>query len=69
MLATTATASATRDIQRSAPRDNNSTLMAEICSRASRTRADKAAPARTASAAAAGTYSVGVRPSIRGSTT
>ena len=51
MLATTATASATRATQPSAPRDNSSMLMAEISSKASRTRADTAAPARTASAA------------------
>ena len=55
MFATTATASATRATQRSSPRDNNSTLIAEISSNAARTWAEIAAPARTASAAAAGT--------------
>ena len=69
MLAITATASATTAIYRSSPRDNSSTLIAEISSSASRTRAETAAPARTASAAAAGTYTVRVRPSTRGSTT
>ena len=69
MLATTATASATRTIQSSAPRDNNSMLIAEISSKASRTLVDTAAPRRTASAAAAGTYTVRVRPPFRGNTT
>lgn len=69
MLATTATASATRATQPSAPRDNNSMLMPEISSSASRTLVDTAAPRRTASAAAAGTYTVRVRPPARGNTT
>ena len=69
MLATTATASATKLIQASSPRANNSTLIAEIPSNASRTAVEIAAPARTAAAAEAGTYTVRVRPSARGSTT
>jgi hypothetical protein len=69
MLANTATASATRAIERSSPRESNSMLIAEISSAAWRTRAETAAPARTASAAAAGTYTVRVRPPSRGSTT
>ena len=69
MLATTATASATRGTQSSSPRDNSSTLIAEICSSFPRTRADTAAPLRTASTAPAGTYTVGVRPPTRGNTT
>lgn len=62
MLATTATVSPTRATQPSAFRASNSMLIAEISSNASRTRADTAAPSRTASAAAAGTYTVRVRP-------
>lgn len=69
MLATTATTSATRTIQSSAPRANNTMLIAEISSNASRTLVDTVAPRRTASAAAAGTYTVRVRPPARGNTT
>jgi hypothetical protein len=69
MLATIATVSGTNAIQRSSPRDNSSTLIPEISSIASRTWTETAAPARTASAAAAGTYTVRVRPSTRPNTT
>ena len=55
MLATTATASATRATQASSPRASSSMLMAEISSRAARTWAEAAAPRRTAWAAEAGT--------------
>ena len=69
MLATTATASATRVTQASSRRANSSILMAEISSSAARTWVEAAAPRRTASAAEAGTYTVGVWPPERGSTT
>jgi len=69
MLAITATVSATSATQTSSPRFNNSMLMAEISSNAARTCAEAAAPRRTASAVPAGTYTVRVRPPIRGSTT
>ncbi len=69
MLATTATASATRATQTSSPRDSNSILIAEISPSAARTRAETVAPRRTASAAPAGTYTVRVRPPTRGRTT
>ena len=69
MLASTATASADAAIQPSSPRANNSMLMAEISSNAWRTETDTAAPRRTASAAAAGTYTERARPPARGSTT
>ena len=62
MLARIATVSDTKTIQRSSPRESNSTLIAEISSMARRTWAETAAPARTASAAPAGTYTVRVRP-------
>ena len=69
MFATTATASATRGTQPSSPLDKSSMFIADIFSRASRTWADVAAPALTASAAAAGTYTVRVRPPALGRTT
>ena len=69
MLASTATASADGATQPSSPRANNSMLIAEISSNAWRTDTDTAAPWRTASAAAAGTYTERDRPPARGSTT
>ena len=69
MLASTATASADGAIQTSSPRANNSMLIAEISSSARRTDAEIAAPARTASAAPAGTYTDRLWPPARGSTT
>ncbi len=69
MLATTATASYEGTIQANSPRDSNSMLITEISSNAARTDAEIAAPARTASAAPAGTYTLRVRPPARGNTT
>jgi hypothetical protein len=69
MFASTATASATSAIQASSPLDKSSMLMADISSSTDLTRAEVAAPARTASAAAAGTYTVRVRPAALGRTT
>ena len=69
MLATTATASATRATQASSPRASSSMLMAEISPSAARTWAEAAAPRRTAWAAEAGTYTVRARPPERGNTT
>ncbi len=69
MLASTATASSDGAIQASSPRANSSMLIVEISSNARRTDTDTAAPWRTASAAAAGTYTERDRPPARGSTT
>ncbi len=69
MLATTATVSPDSAIQASSPRDSNSMLITEISSNAARTDTEIAAPARTASPAAAGTYTLRVRPPARGNTT
>ena len=69
MLASTATASATRATQVSSRRANSSILMAEISSSTARTWVEVAAPRRTASAADAGMYTVRVWPPERGTTT
>ena len=69
MLASTATASADGAIQASSLRANNSILIVEISSNARRTETEIAAPACTACAAPAGTYTERVRPPARGSTT